>query len=462
MVHGKVSHCVYTKIRVSAQVGLECENQVPLSTLHSRCTVGMSKQSNAAALWQCIRNDNLDKFKQLCVNINMRNVLEGGDSGLMLAAQFGSIKVAMYILALDPHIVNHQDCNGRTALHVALASDASSKLEMIKLLVQHNANALLVDRKNEMNCLEYAKHLHLNIHAIQILETSIMYNPQSALILKLQHQVAMLQQFTQFYVDTRKKEATRNFSSIQWGKVLGKGAYGEVYEVQVTMPNESAPIVAACKKLSDCTEFDKEQANVMSNYCPYVVALLGTYGTDCLIYEKADKSLFKVLEEARESSTVVFPIATKNKWALHIGRGLYMIHCIANMVHCDIKPGNVLLFGDTAKICDLGLTAKAISSRISKSVYGTLAYMAPEMLKPSSTAHYGKPVDIYAFGLLLFEMYTCLILPSANAQQDDLHKAMLQAQAPSFMQHIVLRCTKSDPKERIAIEELVMLLEMVQ
>lgn len=78
-----------------------------------------------------------------------------------------------------------------------------------------------------------------------------------------------------------------------------------------------------------------------------------------------------------------------------------------HIVHRDIKPENVLLEEGTGrpKVADFGL-ARAISevsNTTTGTVLGTVAYLAPETI---STGHVDERADVYAVGILAFEMFT--------------------------------------------------------
>jgi serine/threonine-protein kinase len=78
-----------------------------------------------------------------------------------------------------------------------------------------------------------------------------------------------------------------------------------------------------------------------------------------------------------------------------------------NIVHRDVKPGNILITKDGwLKLSDLGLAKDMGVRELTNldTVLGTPYYMAPESLKPGHEV--GPPADLYSLGIILFEMLT--------------------------------------------------------
>jgi serine/threonine protein kinase len=73
-------------------------------------------------------------------------------------------------------------------------------------------------------------------------------------------------------------------------------------------------------------------------------------------------------------------------------------------VHCDIKPGNVMIDnGGVVYLADFGIARYANTSTTTLASAGTPAYMAPEQIMGSMVS---PATDIYALGVMLFEMLT--------------------------------------------------------
>src|SRR5262245_23224601 len=97
------------------------------------------------------------------------------------------------------------------------------------------------------------------------------------------------------------------------------------------------------------------------------------------------------------------PPELAKQWFRELARAVGYLHD-HGIVHRDLKPANIFIENGLLKVGDYGL-CKTISSSArtaqTQSV-GTVHYMAPEI----STGNYGKQIDVYACGILLYEMLT--------------------------------------------------------
>jgi eukaryotic-like serine/threonine-protein kinase len=145
------------------------------------------------------------------------------------------------------------------------------------------------------------------------------------------------------------------------------------------------------------------------------------------------------------------------------------------LVHRDIKPDNVLISGHHAVVADFGV-AKALSaagetsSRTSAGMaIGTPGYMSPE--QASGDPHVDARADIYAVGMLAYEMLTGELPFSAPTVQAILAAQLTQRPPPisakrpnvsSALETLVMRCLEKRPADRPqSAEELVRTLEAI-
>jgi serine/threonine protein kinase len=91
------------------------------------------------------------------------------------------------------------------------------------------------------------------------------------------------------------------------------------------------------------------------------------------------------------------------QWFVTLARAVGYLHD-HGIVHRDLKPGNIFLESGTVKVGDYGLCKFISSSQRTAQTQsvGTVHYMAPEI----STGNYNKQIDIYAAGVILYEMLT--------------------------------------------------------
>ncbi|ORX98514.1 kinase-like protein [Basidiobolus meristosporus CBS 931.73] len=130
------------------------------------------------------------------------------------------------------------------------------------------------------------------------------------------------------------------------------------------------------------------------------------------------------IKEFRANSCLVRPAKV---WAIfaQVVNAVHWCHLQPRMiVHRDIKPENVFITANnTFKLGDFGLYRSLAQRSVAYSFVGTPLYMAPEMLRNQP---YSSKVDIWALGLLLYELCCLKPLFQANNQEELLKQMMLQ------------------------------------
>lgn len=217
------------------------------------------------------------------------------------------------------------------------------------------------------------------------------------------------------------KAATNNFSS-----TIGRGGFGDVYKGEL-----SDHRIVAVKCLKNVTggdaEFWAEVTIIARMHHLNLVRLWGfcaEKGQRILVYEyvtngSLDKFLFspvQIKSTSTEGETDASPESGYSKpvldWsiryriALGVARAIAYLHeeCLEWVLHCDIKPENILLGDDFCpKISDFGLAKlRKKEDMVSMSrIRGTRGYMAPEWVKSDTIT---PKADVYSFGMVLLEI----------------------------------------------------------
>ncbi|GLT48121.1 hypothetical protein SLA2020_217620 [Shorea laevis] len=197
------------------------------------------------------------------------------------------------------------------------------------------------------------------------------------------------------------QNATKNFS-----EKLGGGGFGSVFKGTL-----SDSTVIAVKKLESISQGEKQFRTEVSTigtiqhvnlvrlrgFCSEGIKKLLVY--DYMPNGSLDTHLF------HEKDSKVLDWETRYKIALGTARGLVYLHekCRDCIIHCDIKPENILLDAEFCpKVADFGL-AKLVGrdfSRVLTTMRGTRGYLAPEWI--SGVAITAK-ADVYSYGMMLFE-----------------------------------------------------------
>lgn len=154
------------------------------------------------------------------------------------------------------------------------------------------------------------------------------------------------------------------------------------------------------------------------------------------------------------------PIDQVLNWMHGMCAGVAYLHD-HGIVHRDLKPGNVFIEDGIVKIGDYGLSKFISCSRRSGHTgsVGTVHYMAPEV----ANGRYGKEVDIYALGVVLYEMITGHV-PFDGESLGEVLMKHLTAQPDLSMiaepyRTAIARALAKDPEQRVrSVAELAALL----
>ncbi|VAI78590.1 unnamed protein product [Triticum turgidum subsp. durum] len=170
-------------------------------------------------------------------------------------------------------------------------------------------------------------------------------------------------------------------------KLLGKGSFGEVYQGELKSPRRRLIAVKRLINSNDYSEreFTNEVQSIGQIHHRNLVRMIG--------YCKEGKHRMLVLEYMPGGSL---------RGYLHDG-------CVSPIMHCDIKPDNILLDDTHApKITDFGISKLLGNQQVHTTVTnirGTRGYIAPEWFR--SDARIDTKVDVYSFGVVLLEMICC-------------------------------------------------------
>src|SRR5436309_5073226 len=144
------------------------------------------------------------------------------------------------------------------------------------------------------------------------------------------------------------------------------------------------------------------------------------------------------------------PLDQVNFWFRGIAAGVAYLHN-HGIVHRDLKPANIFQDSSYVKIGDYGLSKFISVSRRSGQTesVGTFHYMAPEIGK----GVYGKEIDIYALGIVLFEMLTGRTPFDGESSQEIIMKHLTAdpdlSGVPQPYRTIIQRALQKDPEKRL-------------
>ena len=238
-------------------------------------------------------------------------------------------------------------------------------------------------------------------------------------------------------------------------KEIGRGNMGKVYEAYDNVLERKVAYKIPSLDLSHHPElvndFLREAKSAASLNHPNIVIVYDAGKQSGDYYIAMELIQGKTLKDVLHEKTRLSPRESL-KISEQLVRALVYAHA-GNLIHRDIKPGNIMITDDgTVKLMDFGL-AKIIhdTSQYATKVIGTPYYMSPEQIKGEKISF---ETDIYAVGVVLYEMLT----GSPPFQKGDIYYHHLHSQPPSpkdavpdipdKLSGIVLKCLQKEPERR--------------
>ncbi|KAM7479911.1 hypothetical protein LguiA_028124 [Lonicera macranthoides] len=247
-----------------------------------------------------------------------------------------------------------------------------------------------------------------------------------------------------------EEEWSADMSQLFIGNKFASGRHSRIYRgvykqrdvaiKLISQPEEDGDLAAYLEK-----QFTSEVALLFRLHHPNILTFFAACKKPpvfCIITEYlAGGSLRKFLHQ-QEPYSVPFDLVLK--LALDIARGMQYLHS-QGILHRDLKSENLLLDEDMCvKVADFGISCLESQCGSAKGFTGTYRWMAPEMIKEK---HHTKKVDVYSFGIVLWELLTALT-PFDNMTPEQAAFAVCQK-----------RCWSGNPGKRPHFKEIVTILE---
>jgi Tol biopolymer transport system component len=236
---------------------------------------------------------------------------------------------------------------------------------------------------------------------------------------------------------------------------IGKGGMGEVWMARDPRLGRDVAIKVSGQQFTD--RFERE-ARAVAALNHTNICILHDVGPNYLVMELIEgPTLADRIQEG--------PIPLKEALVIakQIAAALEAAHD-KNIVHRDLKPANVKIKPDgSVKVLDFGLAKSAEQTELSSDsptmmsgthvgmILGTAGYMAPEQARGKKDLD--KRADIWAFGVVLYEMLTGKRLFQGEDVTHTLAAVIMQepdlSAAPAEVLPLLKRCLEKDPKQRL-------------
>jgi serine/threonine protein kinase len=205
---------------------------------------------------------------------------------------------------------------------------------------------------------------------------------------------------------------------------IGDGSFGRVWKATRKENGSIVAIKQIKKKMKSWTEsmslreIHSLREITHSNIVSMMEVMLESDGSLFFVFEyMPDGSLYEVMNRCIETKTTLSNelVASYVKQLLN---ALEFLHDEKSYFHRDIKPENVLVSGSVCKLADFGLCRDVGANPPYTYYVSTRWYRSPEVILRSLS--YGPPIDLYATGLILAELYSLQPLLPGSSEIDQI------------------------------------------
>lgn len=240
-------------------------------------------------------------------------------------------------------------------------------------------------------------------------------------------------------------------------RMIGAGASGKVYRAVCQSDGKSYALKFLRKSFATdraaIKRFLEETSLVAGLHHPNIMPILGAgrtpWGGYFFVMPLADSDL----QEHVASRT---PIKKAIAWIKQAAAAIEHIHD-RGLVHCDLKPSNLLLSRGIVRVSDFGLAGRAEALKRGLRLAGTPAFMAPEQVS-RQFGHISVRTDVYGLGATLYALLTGRP-PFSGDRASDVLAQVISAKTPTILTDIrpevppefsnaCIRCLAKNPKGR--------------
>ncbi|KAL2608835.1 hypothetical protein R1flu_027408 [Riccia fluitans] len=259
------------------------------------------------------------------------------------------------------------------------------------------------------------------------------------------------------------------------GAKIGEGAHGKVYQGKYLDQNVAVKILQVPETIEEQAKVEARFAREVAMLCRVehknLVKFVGACKEPVMVIVTellGGKSLRKYLANLRPKR---LDLRCAVSFALDIAQAMECLHC-NGIIHRDLKPDNLLLTDDkkVVKLVDFGLAREETLTEMMTAETGTYRWMAPELystvtLRNGEKKHYNHKVDVYSFGIVLWELLVNRLpfegmsnLQAAYAAAFKKVRPQIADNLPEDLVFIVQSCWAEDPNIRPNFGQVVRML----